>query len=472
MRLVRGLSLLGIALGLVAHQALGSDPVSRPAAGQPFPATAAKPFPRDEAVVRSQVPETPPTPRPRMPSGPPIPEPVPLLRIAPEPVPAPTPTPIPTPEPPTPVVPEPAPPSQESPQEPEAETEPILPAPSIASPQAEDPDRGLAGLPRADGLDLAGLNGVPVMIGDMGPMSRLTSLASPAPGRAGARALFPWSRGFKIADNQSPQPQDRLFVSFNFFNNVNGCVNRHLGAPVRGLQVFSEAFGFEKTFGDGLASFGMRFPLNSITANQAVPGLGTHTAVGNLSLYTKLVLWMNQDTGRLISGGLALTTPTGPSTFAGAPMFSGVRDVQFQPFLGYLWRRDRWYIQGFSAINVPTRSRDVTLWYNDVGVGYFAYRNADSDGFLTAVVPTFETHVNDPLNHRGALRRNDPFATPDVVDLTLGASFILRRRGVLSLAVVDAVTGPRPFNIEAVVLYSHYFGRSRSATALPFPPVN
>jgi hypothetical protein len=180
---------------------------------------------------------------------------------------------------------------------------------------------------------------------------------------------------------------------------------------------------------------------------------------------------MDSETGSLVSAGLAVTSPTGPSTFAGSPLFAGLRDVQFQEFLGYIWRRDDWFVQGFTAIDVPTSSRDVTMWYNDIGVGYFALRNAHPYAFLNAVVPTFEVHVNNPLNHRGSVRPGDPFATADVVDLTLGASFVLRRRGIRSLAIVDPVTGPKPFDLEALVLYSHYFGRTRAASSLPFPPV-
>ena len=102
----------------------------------------------------------------------------------------------------------------------------------------------------------------------------------PHPGRR--ESLFvPWVRGFKIADNQSPRPQDRVFFSFDYFNNLNGVVNQALGAPVSHEKVYRELFGVEKTIFDGNASIGLRLPLNTLTADSRMPGLGgTNTASG------------------------------------------------------------------------------------------------------------------------------------------------------------------------------------------------
>ena len=80
-----------------------------------------------------------------------------------------------------------------------------------------------------------------------------------------------------------------------------------------------------------------------------------------------------------------------------------------------------------------TDPHDVTLLYNDIGVGYFVYRDADPDALVSSVAPTFETHVNVPLNHRGAFRFNDPAGTADVVDLTYGVNVLFRRRTLLPL---------------------------------------
>jgi hypothetical protein len=286
-------------------------------------------------------------------------------------------------------------------------------------------------------------------------------------------ALVPWARGFKIADNQSPMPQDRVFYTFDYFNNMNGDVNRRLGSAVTEIQAYRQLLGIEKTFWRGNASIGVRLPIDTLWTNGGNPSLrGNSTSVGNVSVFAKFLLHDNPALGSMLSGGLAVTAPTGPSSFAGSRSSYGVRDAQIQPFLGYILRRGDFYLQGFSAIDVPTDSRDVTMWYNDLALGYFVYQSADPSAFLSAVVPTFEVHLNDPLNHRGALRPNDPAGTPDVLDLTFGTSFIIRKRLVATVGCAFPVTGPQPFDVEALALLNFYYGRYGMAQPWPMPPVS
>ena len=82
--------------------------------------------------------------------------------------------------------------------------------------------------------------------------------------------------------------------------------------------------------------------------------------------------------------------------------------------------------------------------------------------FLTAVVPTFEVHCNIPLNHRGAFNKNDISASADVVNLTYGVNFEFNRQSVLTLGFVNPVTSPKPFDLEALVLFNFRFGASRT----------
>jgi hypothetical protein len=271
-------------------------------------------------------------------------------------------------------------------------------------------------------------------------------------------------RGYKMADNQSPRPQDRVFLAFNYFDNL-------LQSPTSGLrdvQVYREFFGLEKTFFDQRASFGLRMPLNSISAEGTRPGLGgSSTAVGDLTVFFKGILCQDRTTGSLLSAGLAVTTPNSPSGFAGAPFARSVRATSLQPFVGYIANFGGWFVQGFSGPNVPTDDRVVTLYYNDVGIGYFLYRAVDPEAFIAAIVPTMEVHVNSPLNHRASHAVGAVPGTPDVVDMTFGASIALGRRAILSAGVVDPVTGPRPYELEAVVLLNVFYGRRQTA---PTPP--
>ncbi len=115
-------------------------------------------------------------------------------------------------------------------------------------------------------------------------------------------------------------------------------------------------------------------PLNTIsfksTANVAGLG-GSSTSPGDLSVFLKYVLYKKE--ASLISTGLQVTAPTGPGAFGGSKYYSYFRDTQIQPFVGYLFTRDRFYFQGFTSINVPTMSQDVTLLFNDLSIGYYAY---------------------------------------------------------------------------------------------------
>ena len=55
--------------------------------------------------------------------------------------------------------------------------------------------------------------------------------------------------------------------------------------------------------------------------------------------------------------------------------------------------------------------------------------------------------------------------TADVVDLTYGVNVGFFGQSVLTFGWVTPVTGPRPFNYEAVLLFNWRFGRSRRRRA-------
>jgi hypothetical protein len=258
----------------------------------------------------------------------------------------------------------------------------------------------------------------------------------------------------------------------DYFNNVNGALNLRFDSPVANLLAYRYVFGFEKTFDDGRGSIGARLPLDQLTGtstisgNFAKPG-GTSTSLNDLSLFTKYVLKSDPKTGSLLSVGLETTLPTGPTQFAGARYINGFNDTEIQPFIGYLLIRDRFYLHGFVSLSTPTTIRDVTMFYNDVGVGYFVFRSVDPDRFITSVAPTFEVHLNSPLTHRDWANANDPAGTADVVDLTYGVNVGIFQQSVLTFGWVTPVTGPRPFNYEALLLFNWRFGRSRTGAAPP-----
>jgi hypothetical protein len=292
------------------------------------------------------------------------------------------------------------------------------------------------------------------------------------PGPRGGAAFYPSVRNFKISENMSPRPQDRVFYDFNYYNNLDATINRRVLAPISDIKAYIHLFGLEKTFNDGKGSIGIRLPLDTVTADSPSRSIltPTQTALGNLSVFTKYILEQDPRTGSLVSVGLAVTPPTGPTRFAGAPYLLGINSVYFQPFLGYIYNSGRWYIQGFSGFDFPATQRDVTLMFNDIGIGYYAIRAQDPTRFLTGLAPTFELHVNTPFNHRDPFNKFDIAGSPDVVNLTYGLNFEFRRTAILTAALITPVSSPKPFDTEAVLLLNIFYGRTRASQIALTPP--
>ncbi len=280
---------------------------------------------------------------------------------------------------------------------------------------------------------------------------------------------------FKVAENASPRPQDRVFASYNFYGGLRGASGVNdattttqtnttiddIGAnvtltsvstsipatPVVRANLHREVVGFEKTFFDGFASFELRVPgVQQQTTN--VDGLDSSN-IGDLTVIFKYALVLD-DGGDVLSAGLAVTIPTGPSI---ATLDGNVHSTLLQPWFGYIRNFDRFYVQGFHSVVCPTDARDVTILFNDVGLNYWLYRGGPNR-LIQSVVPTLEVHVTTPLNHRDG---NGATFTPDLVVLTSGVHLGVFSNSTLTLGVAAPVTGPRLFGIEAFAQYNLRF---------------
>jgi hypothetical protein len=297
---------------------------------------------------------------------------------------------------------------------------------------------------------------------------------------------------FKVAENQSPLPEDRVFLTYNFFGDVRGPAvpqpnvaagpqllllgNSSLGASavavpvVRPVQadINRGVFGFEKTFLDGTASVTLRLPLFTM---QADGGFSQHD-LGDLSLLFNYAFYLDRDTGNVVTSGLMVTLPTGPHVLtldgdiqqalqqavlgngANFDRFeSNIHPVLLQPFVGARWNFDRCYVLGFSSLMVPTDARAPTILFNDVGAGYRLYQGT-ADRAISAIIPTLEAHLSTPLRRSQA---TDPLILPDTLTLTAGVHIGLFGRSMLTIGVVTPVTGPRPFDVEAVAQFNYQF---------------
>lgn len=265
----------------------------------------------------------------------------------------------------------------------------------------------------------------------------------------------------KISENQSPFPLDRVYGGFNYYGNVNRTYNQRVSPEFGNVLAYFQLYGFEKTFNEGHGSFGIRQAVESVNVDSrgpSVPG-GMFSSFGNLDFFAKYILLHDDSYSRILSGGIDFSLPVGPAAFGGYPNSMGFRDTHIQPFVGYLLRQDRLFVQGFSSIAAATDPNDVTFFFNDIALGYYAYNNTDTNSLLSSIVPTWETHVNTPLNHSG-FRISDPASTPQNVNFTFGTTFILKQRFYVTMSYTTPVTGPQPFQGEFTLQINYRFGRA------------
>ena len=326
------------------------------------------------------------------------------------------------------------------------------------------------------GGGLAANSSASPMIGDQSPFrfgspKAVGGFPPPVPGARAGAAFYPGIGNFKISENMSPRPQDRIFFDFNYFNNINDTVNTRNNVPINHIKAYQYFLGVEKTFCDGNGSIGLRMPIDTVTADSPnnFVSTPTRTAVGNLAIFAKYILAQNTKTGSLVSAGLSVEPPSGPGSFGGAPYLFGLNTIYIQPFIGYIYNWRNWYIHGFAAFDFPANPNDVTMMYNDFGIGNYIYRSADPMSLVTTVAPTFEVHVNTPINHRNPFSTTDISGTPDVVNLTYGVNVLFRRRFMLTAAFIMPVSSPQPFNTEAALLLNVYFGRMPLQTQVAPP---
>lgn len=243
---------------------------------------------------------------------------------------------------------------------------------------------------------------------------------------------------YKIAENESPAPMDRAYVTYNYYYDVG-----QIGTTGVRTDVHRETLGLEKTILDGAASVGVRLPFFQVLGDDAFQQSG----IGDLSFIFKYGVYDNTENGLLASVGLAVTVPTGKDF---TPAFQpNVHPVLLQPFVGGIYRTDRFFVQGFSSLLVPTDSQDVTVFFNDLGAGYYIYRTYDTSRFINYIAPIVEGHLSTPLNNRGSL--NQPFGGIDIFSITTGASVGIGPRAFLNIGANVPLTGPQPYGVEALV---------------------
>src|SRR5262249_6773992 len=143
------------------------------------------------------------------------------------------------------------------------------------------------------------------------------------------------------------------------------------------------------------------------------------------------------------------TAPTGPNeVIAGTT----INPFIFQPFVGYLFRDRDFFVQGFSEFAVSFTDTVPTVWFNDIGLDYFAYRGC---GSITAIVPPVEAHLTTAFGHRGS--QGFPVGVIDALVLTGGVHFAFAKHALITFGYEFPVTGPQPFESEYVMQFNYRF---------------
>lgn len=272
------------------------------------------------------------------------------------------------------------------------------------------------------------------------------------------------NRTFKIVENQRPQPTDRVFVNTNYFSDIDGA----------GTDFYRYSLGVEKTFCNEQASLLLFVPTYTLNPGDfgefgtfGADG-GSDTEVGDLTAAFKYVLMSDNYSRQILTGGTAVTIPTGPDTIGDVDRAFDVdldNDGSIQPFLIYAKAFDNGlFFQGYTGLDVAFDSDAPTFWFNSISTGYVM-----NTGFSTisALVPKVEVHVNTPLNNSTInVTPNQSFAPsgtfistintdiPDTVNLTYGVTAMVCGCSELTVAGSTPLTGGQLFDYEVQVQYS------------------
>ncbi|MAT67973.1 MAG: hypothetical protein CMJ58_00440 [Planctomycetaceae bacterium] len=281
---------------------------------------------------------------------------------------------------------------------------------------------------RTSGLAAGGLSSIPYMIGDTGAgtciaFNGLLDAELSHPTLACGR--------LNVAENNSPLPSDRLYLSYRHFHNAS---------PVS-LYQYREShhidrymLGSERTLLGGMASWEIRLPINYqltnnvITIFDEVSGAGDLVAnpnreayLGNLSIIMKCLLIESRQFA--VSAGLGVTVPTAPDVryqvgLRGEVVYSDFPDfsidsltalsfdfsndtVYLAPFLSWIYAPgNKWFHQGFLQVEAAANPSTVTA--NGISLNTFQFLGTPV-GFYDF---SFDNPTNANLNAQTLMRVN------------------------------------------------------------------
>lgn len=327
----------------------------------------------------------------------------------------------------------------------------------------------------------------PFMLGDSLGSGAFVSFAVMLPNEDIAFGQIPlpntssFLQRLRISDNNSPMPRDRVFATYNHFQNaINAQTAVFDFETVRqsssSLSIDQAVFGVEKTFLNGMMSLEVRVPFsrtlnndiyNDLSqSNAPLYGLEGSTEFGNVSVVYKSLIFANPTLA--LSAGCGLATPTGPSASVATQVEDTLDVIRIQnntltvqPFLGYLITpNERLFVQGFAQFDLPVNSdpisrtytdsqfpqenftiqaslRDQSVFRWDAALGYWTYLNPG--GRLSGIAPTVEVHHTTTLENADIVSLNNPdffdtffvgnvYNRVDLWNITLGGTVVFGNR--------------------------------------------
>jgi hypothetical protein len=294
----------------------------------------------------------------------------------------------------------------------------------------------------------------------------------------------------KVSENNHPLPRDRVFYTFNVFDDAlkfDSSLDGGLLAASHSQSLLRHTVGVEKTFFEGNSSLEFRLPFYDGTTYSRGAGVDTFAydggTVGNLLITGKALIY--EDDAFVMSAGLGVNTPTGDDATIRVNSTVAKVDnsaVYLSPFLGSLWTpNDDWFLMGFSQIQVSTNGDQVLVRDGlfqvsdraatvqapsalsfDLSLGRWLFRNREA--FVQGVALVGEVHQFTTLQDTDGIPIADPTdigvrATDkrlSLTTLTFGVHSLLAGNSTLRVAGVVPMDNDQ-FDGELIVQFNFFY---------------
>ena len=295
---------------------------------------------------------------------------------------------------------------------------------------------------------------------------------------------------FKLSDNQSPIPRNRVFYNYSHFSNAVDDTN--MGSGNSNFDIDRHVFGLEKTFFDGMSSFEIRVPFANTTGAQQNVTAGTPftsaTEFGDIAMAIKVLL-MNRGNFQM-SAGIAGSLPSGADLVLNDPNLGQTvlknDAVHAGPFMGFIYRpTQRWVLQSVLQVDfvlngndfydestgVTGQFQDQNLFMAAISSAYWLRQN-DRSALISDIAGIVELHYTTSTA-RGDMISNPSYpdsrymslvatqdATVNVFNITAGTELRFGpRNSVIIGAGAPLVNGAadRLFDTEFLVQYNRFY---------------